>query len=173
MDLRKRTVAMLPRVDPPRSSGGDELGAGIPAAFTAVPGGRARLEDLDTSIAACLAADVTTSGTLVAEKGVPALESSRLSHVFQNDFRPETIGPAEHADGRRRQAGSPGEARAVAWWPPWTARGSWCRSALFARPTGKLWSPTRYDLAQRSQRSRMAGCQVVSGTARTRCTWST
>ena len=30
----------------------------------------------------------------IAKKGVPALESSRLSQVFQNYFRPETIGPA-------------------------------------------------------------------------------
>jgi TnpA family transposase len=30
----------------------------------------------------------------IAKNGVPALEWARLSHVFQNYFRPETIGPA-------------------------------------------------------------------------------
>ena len=30
----------------------------------------------------------------IAGKGVPALERSRLSHVFQNYFRPETIAAA-------------------------------------------------------------------------------
>ena len=96
VDLRKRTASMLPRVDLPEVI--LEVMSwepGIPAAFTAVSGGRARLEDLDTSIAACLAAHAMNVGYRpIAKKGVPALESSRLSHVFQNYFRPETIGPA-------------------------------------------------------------------------------
>jgi hypothetical protein len=96
VDLRKRTTAMLPRADLPEMilevmSWEPE----IAAAFTAVSGGRTRLEDLDTSIAACLAAHSMNVGYRpIAKKGIPALERTRLSHVFQNYFRPETIGPA-------------------------------------------------------------------------------
>jgi Tn3 transposase DDE domain len=47
--------------------------------------GRSRLEDLPTSIAACLAAHAMNVGYRpIAKKGVPALERSRLSHVYQN-----------------------------------------------------------------------------------------
>ena len=95
-ELRKRTAAMLPRVDLPEVI--LEVMSwepGIAAAFTAASGGRTRLEDLDTSIAACLAAHSMNVGYRpIARKGVPALEWSRLSHMFQNYFRPETIGPA-------------------------------------------------------------------------------
>jgi hypothetical protein len=57
VDLRNRTTAMLPRVDLPEVI--LEVMSWDPplaAAFTAVSGGRSRLEDLPTSIAACLAA---------------------------------------------------------------------------------------------------------------------
>jgi hypothetical protein len=44
--------------------------------------GRARLDDLPTSIAACLAAHAMNIGYRpIARKGVPALERSRLSHI--------------------------------------------------------------------------------------------
>jgi len=69
-------------------------GPQLVAAFTAVSGGRSRLDDLHTSIAACLAAHSINVGYRpVAKKDVPALERSRLSHVFQNYFRPETLAP--------------------------------------------------------------------------------
>ena len=140
VDLRKRTTAMLPRVDLPEVI--LEVMSwepGIAAAFTAASGARSRLEDLDTSITACLAAHSMNVGYRpIARKGVPALEWSRLSHVFQNYFRPETIGPANApmvarqaviplarawraADGRRcrrdavRGAG-PGPVRADRFW---------------------------------------------------------
>jgi hypothetical protein len=57
LDLRKRVGTMLPRVDLPEvilevmSWDSD-----IAAAFTAVSGGRIRLQNLDTSVAACLTA---------------------------------------------------------------------------------------------------------------------
>ena len=87
---------MLPRVDLPEvilevMSWAPELAA----AFTAVSGGRSRLDDLPTSIAACLAAHSMNIGYRpIAKKGVPALERSRLSHVFQNYVRPETLAAA-------------------------------------------------------------------------------
>jgi hypothetical protein len=86
VDLRRRTTAMLPRVDLPEvilevMSWAPELAE----AFTAASGGRSRLEDLPTSVAACLAAHSMNVGYRpIAKKGVPALERSRLSHVFQN-----------------------------------------------------------------------------------------
>ena len=55
VDLRHRTTAMLPRVDLPEVI--LEVMAWVPElaeAFTAVSGGRSRLEDLPTSLAACL-----------------------------------------------------------------------------------------------------------------------
>jgi len=146
VDLRKRTAAMLPRVDLPEVI--LEVMSwepGIPAAFTAVSGGRARLEDLDTSIAACLAAHAMNVGYRpIAKKGVPALESSRLSHVFQNYFRPETIGPA-NTPMVARQAGI---ALAQAWGGGLVAAVDGMRfvvpvPALFARPNRKFFGPKR------------------------------
>ena len=96
VDLRARTTAMLPRVELPEvilevMSWAAELAA----AFTAVSGGRSRLEDLPTSVAACLAAHAMNVGYRpIAKKGVPALERARLSHVFQNYVRPETLAAA-------------------------------------------------------------------------------
>ncbi|GAA4062201.1 Tn3 family transposase [Actinomadura miaoliensis] len=87
---------MLPRVDLPEVI--LEVMSWEPSlveAFTAVSGGRSRLEDLPISIAACLAAHSMNVGYRpIAKQGVPALERSRLSHVFQNYFRPETLAPA-------------------------------------------------------------------------------
>jgi len=93
VDLRKRTTATLPLVD--LSEVIVEVMSWEPSlagAFTAASGGRARLEDLPTSIAACLAGHAMNVGYRpIAKKGVPALERSRLSHVFQNYFRPEAL----------------------------------------------------------------------------------
>ncbi|WP_043626753.1 Tn3 family transposase [Nonomuraea candida] len=95
VDLRARTTAMLPRVELPEVI--LEVMSWVPElaeAFTAVSGGRSRLKDLPTSIAACLAAHSMNVGYRpIAKKGVEALERSRLSHVFQNHFRPETLFP--------------------------------------------------------------------------------
>lgn len=78
LDLRKRVQAMLPRVDLPEVI--LEVMSwepGIAAAFTAASGGRSRLEDLGTSIAACLAAHSMNVGYRpIARAGVPALEWS-------------------------------------------------------------------------------------------------
>ena len=106
VDLRARTTAMLPRVELPEvilevMSWAPELAE----AFTAVSGGRSRLDDLPTSIAACLAAHSMNIGYRpIAKKGIPALERARLSHVFRNYVRPETLAAA-NAPLVARQAG--------------------------------------------------------------------
>ena len=108
VDLRARTTAMLPRVDLPEVI--LEVMSWVPEladAFTAVSGGRSRLKDLPVSIAACLTAHSLNVGYRpIAKKGVEALERSRLSHVYQNYFRPETLSLA-NAPLVDRQAGLP------------------------------------------------------------------
>jgi len=170
-DLRRRTAAMLPRVDLPEVI--LEVMSwepGIAAAFTAASGGRSRLEDLGTSIAACLAAHAMNVGYRpIARAGVPALESSRLSHVFQNYFRPETIGPA-NAPMVARQAGIP---LAAAWGGGMVAAVDGMRfvvpvPALFARPNRKFFGPKRGMtwLNAMNDQGMGRGAKVVSGTVR-------
>jgi uncharacterized protein DUF4158 len=78
VDLRARTTAMLPPVDLPEvilevMSWAPELAA----ALTAVSSGRSRLEDLPTSVAACLAAHAMNIGYRpVAKKGVPFMRQA-------------------------------------------------------------------------------------------------
>ena len=126
VDLRRRTAAMLPRVDLPEvilevMSWAPELAA----AFTAASGGRSRLEDLPVSVAACLAAHSMNVGYRpIAKKGVPALERSRLSHVFQNYVRPETLAAANVRWSPGRQA-FPSRRRGAAAWSP---RSTGCRA---------------------------------------------
>jgi len=69
---------------------------GSPTRFTHLSEGRARAEDLDTSICAVLLAEACNiSLTEVAQPtGVPALSYNRLSWVSQNYVRPETIAAA-------------------------------------------------------------------------------
>ncbi|MFG2004833.1 Tn3 family transposase [Spirillospora sp. NPDC048911] len=146
VDLRARTTAMLPRVD--LSEVILEVMSWEPQlveAFTAVSGGRSRLEDLPTSIAACLAAHSMNVGYRpIAKKGVPALERSRLSHVFQNYFRPETLAPA-NAPLVARQSGLP---LAQAWGGGLVAAVDGMRfvvpvPAAFARPNRKFFGSRR------------------------------
>ncbi|TMR30345.1 Tn3 family transposase [Actinomadura geliboluensis] len=146
VDLRARTTAMLPRVDLPEVI--LEVMSWEPQlveAFTAVSGGRSRLEDLPISIAACLAAHSMNVGYRpIAKKGVPALERSRLSHVFQNYFRPETLAPA-NAPLVARQAGL---ALARAWGGGMVAAVDGMRfvvpvPAAFARPNRKFFGSRR------------------------------
>lgn len=126
VDLRRRTTAMLPRVDLPEVV--LEVMSWVPelaTAFTAVAGGRSRLEDLPTSIAACLAAHSMNVGYRpITRKGVPALERSRLSQCSRT-----TCGPKRSPPRTRRW--SPGRPtcclrrRGVAGWSPrWTGCGS-------------------------------------------------
>ncbi|MCA1682007.1 MAG: Tn3 family transposase, partial [Actinobacteria bacterium] len=171
VDLRKRTAAMLPRVDLPEVI--VEVMAWEPeiaAAFTAASGGRSRLGDLDTSIAACLAAHSMNVGYRpVSKKGVPALERSRLSHVFQNYFRPETIGPA-NGPMVTRQAAIP---LAQAWGGGLVAAVDGMRfvvpvPSVFARPNRKFFGPKRGMtwLNAINDQGVGRGAKVVSGTVR-------
>jgi len=64
---------------------------GFVQAFTSVSGGRARLADLEVTIAACLSAHAMNIGfDPIVKKGVAALERGRLSHVDQNYMGAET-----------------------------------------------------------------------------------
>jgi len=171
VDLRNRTTAMLPRVDLPEVI--LEVMAWVPElaeAFTAVSGGRSRLEDLPTSIAACLAAHSMNVGYRpIAKKGVPALERSRLSHVFQNYVRPETLAAA-NAPLVARQAGL---ALAQAWGGGLVAAVDGMRfvvpvPAAFARPNRKYFGSKRGMtwLNAMNDRGMGRGAKVVSGTVR-------
>jgi TnpA family transposase len=171
VDLRARTTAMLPRVDLPEvilevMSWAPELAA----AFTPVSGGRGRLEDLGTSIAACLAAHSMNIGYRpVAKKGVPALERARLSHVFQNYVRPETLAPA-NAPLVARQADL---SLAQAWGGGLVAAVDGMRfvvpvPAAFARPNRKFFGSKRGMtwLNAINGRGMGRGAKIVSGTVR-------
>ncbi|WP_222723076.1 Tn3 family transposase [Actinomadura alba] len=139
-------------------------------AFTAVSGGRSRLEDLPISIAACLAAHSMNVGYRpIAKNGVPALERSRLSHVFQNYFRPETLAPA-NVPLVARQAGL---GLAQAWGGGMVAAVDGMRfivpvPAAFARPNRKFFGSKRGMtwLNAINDRGIGRGAKVVSGTVR-------
>ena len=146
VDLRSRTATMLPRVDLPEvilevMSWAPELAE----AFTPVSGGRSRLDDLPVSVAACLAAHAMNIGYRpVAKKGVSALERARLSHVFQNYVRPETLATA-NAPLVARQAGL---LLAQAWGGGLVAAVDGMRfvvpvPAAFARPNRKFFGSKR------------------------------
>ena len=170
-DLRARTTAMLPRVDLPEvllevMSWAPELAG----AFTAVSGGRSRLGDLPVSVAACLAAHAMNVGYRpVAKKGAPALERSRLSHVFQNYVRPETLAQA-NVPLVARQAGLP---LTQAWGGGMVAAVDGMRfvvpvPAVFARPSKKYFGSKRGMtwLNAMNDRGMGWGAKIVSGTVR-------
>ena len=171
VDLRSRTAAMLPRVDLPEvilevMSWAPELAA----SFTAVSGGRSRLDDLPTSVAACLAAHAMNIGYRpIAKKGVPALERARLSHVFQNYVRPETLAAA-NAPLVARQADLP---LAQAWGGGLVAAVDGMRfvvpvPAAFARPNRKFFGSKRGMtwLNAINDHGMGRGAKIVSGTVR-------
>ena len=171
VDLRKRTTAMLPLVDLPEVI--LEVMSWVPelaAAFTAVSATRSRLNDLPTSIAACLAAHSMNVGYRpIAKKGVPALERSRLSHVFQNYIRPETLAPANVPLVTRQATVD----LAGAWGGGLVAAVDGMRfvvpvPAAFARPNRKFFGSKRGMtwLNAVNDRGMGRGAKVVSGTVR-------
>ncbi|MET8340261.1 Tn3 family transposase [Streptosporangium canum] len=93
VDLRKRVVGMLPRVD--LSELLLEVMGRVPgfaAAFTSVAGGVSKLSDFHVSVAACLTASALNIGYApVVKAGTAALERARLSHVAQNYLSAETF----------------------------------------------------------------------------------
>jgi TnpA family transposase len=171
VDLRHRTTAMLPRVDLPEVI--LEVMAWVPElaeAFTAVSGGRSRLEDLPTSLAACLAAHSMNVGYRpIAKKGAPALERSRLSHVFQNYVRPETLAAANPP----LVAWQAGLDLAQAWGGGLVAAVDGMRfvvpvPAVFARPNRKYFGSKRGMtwLNAMNDQGMGRGAKIVSGTVR-------
>jgi TnpA family transposase len=171
VDLRARTAAMLPRVDLPEVI--LEVMAwepGIAAAFTAASGGRTRTTDLDTTLAACLAAHSMNVGYRpIAKKGDPALEAARLSHFFQNYVRPETLGPA-NAPLIARQGTI---ALAQAWGGGLVAAVDGMRFVVpvpnvLARPNRRFFGPKRGMtwLNAIDDRGIGRGAKVVTGTVR-------
>jgi Tn3 transposase DDE domain len=137
-------------------------------AFTPVSGGRSRLDDLPTSVAACLAAHAMNIGYRpVAKKGVPALERARLSHVFRNYVRPETLAAA-NAPLVARQAGLP---LAQAWGGGLVAAVDGMRfvvPAAFARPNRKYFGSKQGMtwLNAINDHGMGRGAKIVSGTVR-------
>jgi TnpA family transposase len=121
-----------------------------------------RLEDLPTSIAACLAAHSMNVGYRpITKKGIPALERSRLSHVFQNYVRPETLAAA-NAPLVARQADLP---LTQAWGGGLVAAVDGMRfvvpvPAAFARPNRKYFGSKR-GLAALICASPPSGCRRV------------
>jgi hypothetical protein len=113
------------------------------------------LKDLPISIAACLTAHSLNVGYRpIAKKGVEPLERSRLSHVYQNYFRPETLSLA-NVPLVEMQANLP---LAQAWGGGLVAAGR--RDAVRRSGPGRvrpsqqevLWIETWYDLAERHER---------------------
>lgn len=171
VNLRSRTTAMLPRVELPEVIL-EVMGwvPELPAAFTAASGGQARMGELPLSIAACLTAHSLNVGYRpIAKKGVPALERSRLSHVYQNYFRPETLSaanvPLVDAQSTLRLA--------RAWGGGLVAAVDGMRfvvpvPAAFARPNRKYFGSKRGMtwLNAINDRGMGRGAKVVSGTIR-------
>ncbi len=105
----------------------------------------------------------------IAKKGVPALERARLSHVFQNYVRPETLAAA-NAPLVARQAGLP---LAQAWGGGLVAAVDGMRfvvpvPAAFARPNRKFFGSKRGMtwLNAINDRGMGRGAKIVSGTVR-------
>lgn len=170
-DLRARATAMLPRVELPEVI--LEVMGWVPeltTAFTSASGGRSRMGDLPVSIAACLTAHSLNVGYRpIATKGAPALERSRLSHVYQNYFRPKTLAaanvPLVEAQGTLPLA--------QAWGGGMVAAVDGMRfvvpvPAVFARPNRKYFGFKRGMtwLNAINDRGMGRGGKVVSGTIR-------
>ena len=171
VDLRRRVQQMLPRVDLPELLL-EVMGwvPGFMAAFTSLSGGRARLADLDVSIAACLTSQALNIGyTPVAKQGVAALERARLSHVTQTYLRAETYAAAnapliaKQAEIPFAQALGGGLVAAVD-----GMRFVVPIPSLFARPNRKYFGPHRGVtwLNMINDQAFGLGARVVSGTAR-------
>nr|WP_234003938.1 Tn3 family transposase [Nocardiopsis sp. SBT366] len=96
VDLRKRVVRMLPRVDLPELI--LEVMSWNPAfmdAFTSLSGAESRLADLHVTVAALLVSRACNLDyTPIVKNGVTPLTRDRLSHVDQNYLRPDTYSAA-------------------------------------------------------------------------------
>jgi hypothetical protein len=96
VDLRRRTAAMMPRVDLPEMV--LEMMSWLPGfaeSFTQVAGTSARVADLGVSVAAVLCSQAMNVGlTPVTTPGADALTRDRLRHVDQHYLRADTLSAA-------------------------------------------------------------------------------
>jgi len=171
VDLRRRVAAMLPEVDLPEVIL-EVMGwqPGFVEGFTALSGGRARLADLQVTIAACLTAHALNIGFgPIVAKGVAALERDRLSHVNQTYLRAETYAAA-NAPLIAAQATIP---LAKAWGGGLVAAVDGMRfvvpvPTVYARPNRKYFGPKRglTWLNMINDQAAGLGAKVVSGSAR-------
>jgi TnpA family transposase len=171
VELRGLLEAMVPRVSVPEVI--LEVMSWHPRfaqAFTSVSGGRARLADLNVTVAACLSAHAMNIGfDPIVKKGVAALERDRLSHVDQNYMGSETYRAANPflVDG---QAGIP---LARAWGGGMVAGIDGMRfivpvPSIYARPNRKYFGSKRGVtwLNVISDQAVGVGGRVVSGAPR-------
>jgi TnpA family transposase len=171
VDLRKRVSAMLPRVD--LTEVVLEVMSwqpGFVAAFTSASGGRARLADLHVTIAGCAVAQALNIGyEPIVDRGVPALERDRISHVNQNYLGAEAYALAN----RFLVDAQAGIGLAQAWGGGMVAAVDGMRfvvpvPSVYARPNRKYFGPKRGVtwLNMINDQAAGLGAKVVSGTAR-------
>ena len=90
--LRERVAELLPRIDLSELLLEIHTHTGFAQEFTHISEGRARAEELPTSLCAVLVAEACNVGLEpVVQSGHPALTRNRLSWVQQNYFRAETL----------------------------------------------------------------------------------
>ncbi len=170
-DLRRRTAAMIPRVDLPEMvlevmSWHPEFGE----SFTHVAGTKARVADLGVSVAAVLCAQAMNVGlTPVTSPGADALTRDRLRHVDQHYLRAETMAAAKTV-----LVNAQSEVPLAQLW------GGGCVASvdgmrfvvpvrsIHARPNRKYFGPKRGSTWLNMLNDQAAGlnAMVVSGTAR-------
>jgi len=93
--LRHRVNRRLPLINLPELLLELHVRTGFLSEFVHISEHKSRMEDLPISLCAALVAQACNIGLApLAQKGVPALERDRISHVLQNYIRPETLSRA-------------------------------------------------------------------------------
>jgi TnpA family transposase len=93
--LRHRVSRRLPPINLPELLLELHVRTGFLSEFTHIHESKSRISDLPTSLCAVLLAEACNIGLApLAQRGMPALERDRLSHVQQNYIRPETLSRA-------------------------------------------------------------------------------
>jgi TnpA family transposase len=93
--LRHRVTRRLPFVNLPELLLELHMRTGFLSDFTHISEHKSRMDDLSISLCAALVAQACNIGLApLVQKGVPALERDRISHVLQNYIRPETLSRA-------------------------------------------------------------------------------
>ncbi|NKY53917.1 Tn3 family transposase [Nocardia vermiculata] len=170
-DLRRRTAAMMPRVDLPELV--LEVMSWLPEfaeSFTHVAGTSARVADLGVSVAAVLCSQAMNVGLApVVSPGADALTRDRLRHVDQHYIRAETMAVANTVLVNA-QAGVP---VAQLWGGGCVASVDGMRfvvpvRSIHARPNRKYYGPKKGSTWLNMLNDQAAGlnAMVVSGTPR-------